>query len=738
MWRIFSAKRLGTRELSTVRQWRRRAARWICAVGIVFGMGVAWAEEQPIEGKGGLSVEADANVGYVKRRDNVVVRLKERIQIDTVGDADCQLVLTMPAEAYTQLKVGTPNTAALLRRIGWGQSWGELENVQGRFEDNSSALIIQYKQRGFARSDGEYQWSVALPESVKLDLVSKQDRKLVFTAIQESDLGLINATSEIEIPENGQRLDLSGNPERVLYATRPGAFKGDRFEAEFQLETKPQIMSSIAKSYTNPKFSHLWVARSVFRNKSERPLQDYRVRFRLVGQSSWSGWQRNRLVLPGQTAVDAYFPLMDLDKLAGHHSSTTVALETEYEYTRPDGRLVQENEIRRIRLLGRNQVIFSSLANEQAVGFHDRFNYGPLILASFVHYNDPVVQQVAGAISGMAGGVSASSNDAEAERFLEALYNFMATNKIAYQTPPGGIFEGKFGQHVKYPRDVLQNRAGTCIDLAIFYASVGQAVGLRPVMFLVPGHCYPAFHLPSGNLLAIETTQVGAGSFQKARESGKNNLLTAFQNGRYFMVDVQEMHDHGVDALDLPAVPNDYLVSLGYSFQSPPIQTTLRKPPVKVSPSAIHGQPSASEAQTEAYPETITPNANTPSKTDTPQPNDSIQKTDELQAVVDILNDLPFAVKYESQWGDDEWESAELPPGELMTHWYPYNPKAPGETPTFTVRFDADTSDKVVYRVFSLKWTVVRDPQKDPGGQFKFKLDAKANSSTQVQLYDAN
>ena len=46
-------------------------------------------------------------------------------------------------------------------------------------------------------------------------------------------------------------------------------------------------------------------------------------------------------------------------------------------------------------------------------------------------------------------------------------------------------------------------------------------VGLRPVLFLIPGHCFPGIYLPtSGKIVAVETTMVGKADFQQAAKRG--------------------------------------------------------------------------------------------------------------------------------------------------------------------------------------------------------------------------
>ena len=149
---------------------------------------------------------------------------------------------------------------------------------------------------------------------------------------------------------------------------------------------------------------------------------------------------------PGQTACDAFYPIIDLTKVATLTGPVTAALETEYEYRRPDGDIVRETDSRRITILARNQFVFSSIPQEKIVGFYDNYANGPLGLSSFVTHNDPVVQQLAGWISARGGGIAPSTNNKDAIKFIGLLYGYISESHIAYQTPPGGISGGKHYQ----------------------------------------------------------------------------------------------------------------------------------------------------------------------------------------------------------------------------------------------------------------------------------------------------
>ena len=74
-----------------------------------------------------------------------------------------------------------------------------------------------------------------------------------------------------------------------------------------------------------------------------------------------------------------------------------------------------------------------------------------------------------------------------------AIYAALERENITYVNPPAG-FE-KTGQRIRLSDDVLSNHEGTCLDLAILYASALESIGLNTVIFIVRGHAFAGFWL---------------------------------------------------------------------------------------------------------------------------------------------------------------------------------------------------------------------------------------------------
>jgi hypothetical protein len=496
------------------------------------------------------------------------VTVKETVAIDAKGDGRFTRTFYLPAVQYTRLKAGNPNTALLRREFGF-QHWQEVQDFHAQFDDQASTLEVRWTTRGLARQGRDGFWEAPLAEERGLEAVEVRAGEALLTGMVRTELGgPFLLTKRVTVPAGGRDVRLLAAPARVAFRPPAAAAPGRRPDATFTLEAKPHLMGCLAQLYGQPRFPRWWAARALLRNTGDQPLQDYRVRFRLPGFApDWSE-RACGLVVPGQTVADAYFPILDMNKVAALTTPCQVRLEVEYQYREADGRVVQKTESQTLQLLSRNEAVFSSLRPHEVLDFDDRFNNMPLVLPALASKNDKVIEELAGRVSRRAGGVAASDRDDHALAFMHALYEFMGTY-ISYQTPPNELFDGQASQHVKYGRDVLRNRAGTCIDLAILYASVCEGVGLKPIMVLIPGHCFPAVALPGGSLVGVETTMIGKHPFKAALEVGAKRLQAARGGQPHRFVDVAAQHAAGVRSLQL--VPADLsLKDLGFPEDDPP------------------------------------------------------------------------------------------------------------------------------------------------------------------------
>jgi hypothetical protein len=477
----------------------------------------------------------------------------DTITLSATGDTHHTRRIPLFPQLYQQLKSqGIPATV-LAQQFGLDvPGWLQAENLHVTWDDPTSTILLQWSTFGTARMSTAGVWELPLeaPEA-RLDLLA--NKAVTVTVAGGSALGPTLRSVRVNLPAGSSDIRLLQRPARVAYRLPAPPKGGKNADAHVTLVPRSHLLGCLAQVYAEPKFG-LWGARMVLKNSGDQVLKDYRVRFQVTGFSpDWGPWQRCPLVVPGQTVVDPWFPVLDVEKVARLEGARPVFLKAQYQYRRADGTLVDETETVGIQLLGRNLVEFGSEPKSA--------DLVPFVFASVVTYQDPVMQQLAGRICRRIGGSAASLDPRDALRYMEALYDFMGTH-IAYQTSPGDQVGGRLRQHVKFGRDVLTNHSGTCIDLAILFASACETVGLEPIVVLVPGHAFPAVKVGT-QIVPLESTMIGRAPFAAACKKGQeewNEVATRKKPG--IITFIKRARQAGLQPLELPTVAADWLAKI--------------------------------------------------------------------------------------------------------------------------------------------------------------------------------
>ena len=137
-------------------------------------------------------------------------------------------------------------------------------------------------------------------------------------------------------------------------------------------------------------------------------------------------------------------------------------------------------------------------------------------LAAFVQPNHPAVMEVikkAGEILKSKGHDAAFSGYQALQgkngrqsilTLVEALWDAVKTLGINYSDPPASW--DLPGQKIRSAQQIIQDKSSTCLDSAIFFASILENVGLAPVVSIAPGHAYVGFWMidPSNGGLPLK------------------------------------------------------------------------------------------------------------------------------------------------------------------------------------------------------------------------------------------
>ena len=196
---------------------------------------------------------------------------------------------------------------------------------------------------------------------------------------------------------------------------------------------------------------------------------------------------------------------------------------------------------------------------------YNQWNMNQELLAAFVTPNSPPITQLVGRAEELLRGILSRDDRYASREFpgfngyqsqdpqyvalqAEALYTAARELGLTYRMPPAS-FEG---QRVRSVTQIINEKAGTCLDTTCFYASLLEHAGLRPLLFLVDGHAFagvelteePVFHDPvvtdrdlvyrareRQDILMVETTCLSQDVLfnQAADAAGKNFAEKTFQ-----------------------------------------------------------------------------------------------------------------------------------------------------------------------------------------------------------------
>ncbi|MFN9031390.1 MAG: ATP-binding protein [Betaproteobacteria bacterium] len=162
-------------------------------------------------------------------------------------------------------------------------------------------------------------------------------------------------------------------------------------------------------------------------------------------------------------------------------------------------RAVAERELGHLRLTVRDEdeVLFARTVEVPVLAYNEWLRLPEFLelTAAFVQPNSPaltpVVQAAAGRLEAATGSRSftgyQSGDPARVLHMLEALHAALVhDHPLDYIDPPPS-FEGT-GQKVRLVAQTLDQRRGTCFDLAVLQAALWEHIGLAPCLVLVPGH----------------------------------------------------------------------------------------------------------------------------------------------------------------------------------------------------------------------------------------------------------
>jgi hypothetical protein len=144
---------------------------------------------------------------------------------------------------------------------------------------------------------------------------------------------------------------------------------------------------------------------------------------------------------------------------------------------------------------------------------------------------------------------------------VKALYDELKQRGVSYVMDPAVTAEQAFVQRTRLPAEVLASTNAQCLEGTLLFATLLEAVGIKPIIVLVPGHAFVGWKTvpkdgTQGEPLFLETTMVGMASFEDAVKVATRRVATelragSFKSGAATFIDVAALRTAGFAAQPL-------------------------------------------------------------------------------------------------------------------------------------------------------------------------------------------
>ena len=345
---------------------------------------------------------------------------------------------------------------------------------------------------------------------------------------------------------------------------------GSAGEDDLVLKIKPAnyIMPAAYKVYANPEVlgGRYNLFKAVLKNESRHVIRNLKVEYRIPKYiDGWVKADAPEYVLPGQSIVAMAYPAFD-QSITQKNSQSREKAEIRISFG-DKANLVEIDESFSFTMMAVQDMAYTDMPASEIASMNDMFENN-VLAACFVTSEDPVIQYYTSQIQqkllqGETAGVTRTQE--ECLRFMMGIYEATRRSGMVYSSTTGvpantGDVQ-TIVQRIRLPRDVVSGNTGLCIELSLLYASIMRNAGMNAVIYFIPGHAYPGFHL-DGNYYAIEATGInGAGlgsvwSAEEALQRGQEELsefIQAAQMGRdgYDIVDINELFKMGIIPMEL-------------------------------------------------------------------------------------------------------------------------------------------------------------------------------------------
>ena len=175
--------------------------------------------------------------------------------------------------------------------------------------------------------------------------------------------------------------------------------------------------------------------------------------------------------------------------------------------------------------------------------------------AAWVTPNDPAVEALLTAAKArLVGRQSFSGPQSASLPQVKAIYDELQARGVSYVMDPGINSDRFVGQRTRLPAQVIASTNAQCLEGTLLFASALEAIGLDPILVVVPGHAFIGWHASPADKtqrLFLETTMVHSAAFEAAVKKAVDRVATEtkeghFKNGMSQLLEIKELRAKGI------------------------------------------------------------------------------------------------------------------------------------------------------------------------------------------------
>jgi len=385
------------------------------------------------------------------------------------------------------------------------------------------------------------EWKDCLASADKALKLGRKDKEVANRAQKYRARSLLHLG---KLPESAKAITASeklGGDADDLVEVRKASVPAKLSQAVIESEHQPVVALGVYHLTGSKKGSKPLVRVFIDNIGADR---QFRVEASIVGVTSVQA--KNETILKGHSAVIDLTPkLAPGFDLPGVRSTRNAQLEI--KVSSADKVILQDTE--EITLQPRDFLPTAAYVDEEKAMSENLFVY----MGAWVTPNAKSVEAFLSDAKKLAPRATFAGEQSATIPQVQAIFDTLKAKGVSYVMNAEILSGQGYGQRTRLPADVLASTNAQCLEGAILYASLMEAIGLHPAIILLPGHAFVGWKATEKDdpalkdkYLFLETTMTHDASFEDAVKVGNQEFEEALSKKKAKVLLIAELRELGI------------------------------------------------------------------------------------------------------------------------------------------------------------------------------------------------